>query len=133
MSQTQPSPGPDQQGSGPPHRPDEEGSKTPDEEASKTPDEEASKTPDEEASKTPHWLDQEERAAWLGLIRLVTRLPSVLDAQLQHDAELSFFEYSVLAMLSEQPDRVLRMSHLAAVTSASLSRLSHVARRLESR
>jgi DNA-binding MarR family transcriptional regulator len=141
MSQTQPSPGPDQQGSGPPHRPDEEGSKTPDEEGSKTPDEEESKTPDEEASKTPyeeesetpHWLDQEERAAWLGLIRLVTRLPSVLDAQLQHDAELSFFEYSVLAMLSEQPARVLRMSHLAAVTSASLSRLSHVARRLESR
>jgi DNA-binding MarR family transcriptional regulator len=36
-------------------------------------------------------------------------------------------------MLSEQPDLVLRMSQLAAVTNASLSRLSHVAKRLEGR
>ena len=36
-------------------------------------------------------------------------------------------------MLSEQPNLVLRMSALAAVTNASLSRLSHVAKRLERR
>ncbi|MEP7026817.1 MAG: MarR family transcriptional regulator, partial [Actinomycetota bacterium] len=35
--------------------------------------------------------------------------------------------------LSERPDRVLRMSHLAAVTNSSLSRLSHVAKRLEAK
>nr|WP_284291358.1 MarR family transcriptional regulator [Angustibacter aerolatus] len=36
-------------------------------------------------------------------------------------------------MLSEQADRTLRMSRLAAVTSTSLSRLSHVVKRLEAR
>jgi DNA-binding MarR family transcriptional regulator len=77
------------------------------------------------------WLDADERAAWLALVRIVARLPSALDAQLMRDAGLSFFEYSVLAMLSEQSDHTLRMSRLAAVTNASLSRLSHAAKRLE--
>jgi DNA-binding MarR family transcriptional regulator len=58
-------------------------------------------------------------------------LPGALDAQLQRDAGLSFYEYMVLAMLSEQPDRTLRMSQLAQLTNGSLSRLSHVATRLE--
>ena len=84
-----------------------------------------------EVDAEPRWLDDEERAAWLGLVRLMTKLPPALDAQLQRDAGVSFFEYSVLAMLSEQPDRTLRMSHLATLTTASLSRLSHVAKRLE--
>ncbi|GIH46299.1 DNA-binding transcriptional regulator, MarR family [Microbispora rosea] len=50
---------------------------------------------------------------------------------LQRDAGLTFFEYTVLALLSEQPDRTLPMSELAQAASASLSRLSHVAARLE--
>jgi len=87
----------------------------------------------EAGGEPPRWLDADERAAWLGLVRLMTKLPSALDAQLQRDAGLSFFAYSVLAMLSEQPDRTLRMSHLATLTTASLSRLSHVAKRLEAR
>src|SRR5512133_3424900 len=37
----------------------------------------------------------------------------------------------VLAMLSERPSRIARMSELAALANGSLSRLSHVARRLE--
>lgn len=57
--------------------------------------------------------------------------PRGLDRQLQRDAGLSRFEYMTLAMLSEQPARTLGMSDLAAATDASLSRLSHVAKRLE--
>jgi DNA-binding MarR family transcriptional regulator len=59
------------------------------------------------------------------------KLPAALDVQLQRDSGLSYFEYMVLAMLSERPGRTMRMSELAAVTNASLSRLSHVASRLE--
>ncbi|WP_460446962.1 MarR family winged helix-turn-helix transcriptional regulator [Angustibacter aerolatus] len=81
----------------------------------------------------PRWLDADERAAWLALTRLTSRLPGALDAQLERDAGLSYIEYIVLAMLSEQADRTLRMSRLAAVTSTSLSRLSHVVKRLEAR
>jgi DNA-binding MarR family transcriptional regulator len=79
------------------------------------------------------WLSPQEREAWLGLIRLVTTLPAALDAQLDRDAGLNFFEYSVLAMLSEQPTRTLQMGELASVTNSSLSRLSNVVKRLEQR
>src|SRR5699024_9227306 len=47
------------------------------------------------------------------------------------DAGLTFFEYTVLGMLAEAADTKLRMSTLAELTNGSLSRLSHVARRLE--
>jgi DNA-binding MarR family transcriptional regulator len=79
----------------------------------------------------PKWLSSPERAAWLAMSALMVKLPAALDQQLQHDAELSLFEYMVLAMLSEAPDRTLRMNDLAALTSSSPSRLSHVASRLE--
>ena len=55
------------------------------------------------------------------------------DAQLQKEAGISNFEYMVLSSLSEAPGRTLRMSELAAMASGSLSRLSHVVSRLESR
>ncbi len=81
----------------------------------------------------PAWLNVEERAMWLGITGVLLRLPAALDAQLQQDAQLSYFEYLLLAMLSEQPSRTLQMSELASITHASLSRLSHVVRRLEQR
>lgn len=81
----------------------------------------------------PSWLDDEEMAAWRRLIAIVELLPGVLDTQLRRDAQLSHFEYLVLAMLSEAPERTLRMTALAQLTSATLARLSHVVRRLEDR
>lgn len=72
-------------------------------------------------------------AAWLPLVALVLRLPAALDSQLRRDAGLSHFEYFVLAMLSESPDRTRRMSDLADLANSSLSRLSHVMTRLERR
>jgi DNA-binding MarR family transcriptional regulator len=79
------------------------------------------------------WLSEEERAAWLRLIAVVELLPPVLDSQLRADSGLTHFEYFVLAMLSEAPERTLRMTALAARTNATLPRLSHVVRRLEDR
>jgi DNA-binding MarR family transcriptional regulator len=84
-------------------------------------------------SGDPKWLDEDERAAWLRLIALVELLPGVLDAQLRADAGLTHFEYFVLAMLSEAPERTLRMTALAHRTNATLPRLSHVVSRLEGR
>ena len=79
------------------------------------------------------WLTEDERAAWLRLVAVVELLPGVLDAQLRRDAGLTHFEYFVLAMLSEAPERTLRMTALAQRTNATLPRLSHVVRRLEDR
>ena len=81
----------------------------------------------------PEWLDETERAAWLRLIAVVELLPGVLDAQLRHESGLTHFEYFLLAMLSEAPERTLRMTSLAQRTNATLPRLSHVVRRLEDR
>ncbi|MFC8304269.1 MarR family winged helix-turn-helix transcriptional regulator [Specibacter sp. NPDC057265] len=85
------------------------------------------------AGREPHWLNTEERAAWLAVLSIMTLLPGALEAPLQQGAKLSLFEYNVLAMLSEADTGVLPMSELAARTSASLSRLSHVARKLQAR
>jgi DNA-binding MarR family transcriptional regulator len=79
------------------------------------------------------WLDGDERSAWLSLMRVQARLLPLLDAQLERDAGLNLFEYTILAVLSEQPDGTLRMSRLASVTDASPSKLSHAARHLEAR
>jgi len=80
-----------------------------------------------------NWLSAEEQAAWRPFVALLFRLPGALDAQLQKDAGISHFEYMVLSALSEAPGRTLRMSDLAAMASGSLSRLSHVVSRMESR
>jgi DNA-binding MarR family transcriptional regulator len=81
----------------------------------------------------PRWLSQEEGLAWLALAGMLVELPTALDAQLQQDAGISLFEYQVMAMLSMESDRTLRMSHLAALANGSLTRLSRVVDRLDKR
>lgn len=82
--------------------------------------------------ETP-WLDRSEMTAWLRLIAVAERLPGVLDTQLRRDSGMTHFEYQVLAMLSDAPDRTLRMTRLGLQTNATLPRLSHVVKRLEDR
>ena len=81
----------------------------------------------------PRWLDDSERATWLRLAAVLELLPAALDSQLRSQAGLTHFEYFVLAMLSEAPERTLRMTTLGQLTNATLPRLSHVVRRLEDR
>ena len=81
----------------------------------------------------PRWLTHDQEAAWRSLAELMHKLPWALDCQLQRDSDLSFIEYHALARLSEEPERRLRMSELAVLTHASLSRLSHLVKRLEAR
>jgi DNA-binding MarR family transcriptional regulator/GNAT superfamily N-acetyltransferase len=79
------------------------------------------------------WLTPDERRAWLGVVAVMELLPAALDKQLQRDADLTLFDYMVIAILSETPDRTRRMSALASATNATLPRLSHVVSRLEKR
>jgi len=83
------------------------------------------------SEQEPRWLTPVERETWLSISELVTTLPGALDTRLQQHAGLTFYEYMVMAMLSEQDDRTLQLSELAELTSGSLSRLSHVLTRLE--
>jgi len=79
------------------------------------------------------WLTDTEVESWLSVARLMTWLPWSIDQQLRRDSNLGMVEYQVLAMLSKSPERTMRMSSLAAVTNASMSRLSHLFTRLEAR
>lgn len=78
-------------------------------------------------------MNEQERAAWLGLISVCQVLPAVLDSQLQRDADMTHFEFLVLTALRCADDRTRRMSSLAEATSSTLPRLSHVCTRLEKR
>jgi len=85
------------------------------------------------ATTNTRWLDAEEEATWRALASVLVKLPWALECELQRDASLSFIEYHALARLSEDPDHTVRLSVLADLTHASLSRLSHLITRLESR
>ena len=74
-----------------------------------------------------------EVSSWLSVVRMMTWLPWSIDQQLRRDSNLTMVEYQVLAMLSNAPGRTMRMSSLAVLTNASLSRLSHLFQRLEQR
>lgn len=83
------------------------------------------------SANVTRWLNDEEREMWMRLVSLTMRLPGAMESQLKRDASLSFFEYHVLAMLSEAEGRMRLMSELARWSNSSLSRLSHVVTRLE--
>ena len=79
------------------------------------------------------WLSRHQLSTWIRLVGVLELLPAALDAQLRRDAEVTHFEYYVMAMLSEAPGTVLRMTEIAQLTNSTLPRLSHVVRRLEER
>jgi DNA-binding MarR family transcriptional regulator len=84
-----------------------------------------------EAVEEPRWLTAEEQQTWLAVGAMVTWLPDAIDAQLQHDAGISHFEYQVMAMLSMSPQRTRRMKEVAALANGSLTRLSRTVDRLD--
>jgi len=79
------------------------------------------------------WLTAGEVDSWLSVVRMMTWLPWSIDQQLRRDSNLGMVEYQVMARLSQRPERTLRMSELADLANASLSRLSHLVKRLEDR
>lgn len=80
----------------------------------------------------PQWLDADEQSAWRDFLRASRLLEAALDRDLQaHGLQLS--DYEIISMLSEQPDRRLRMSEIAELVVQSRSRLTHTAGRLEKR
>ena len=79
------------------------------------------------------WLDEDEQRTWRSFLATSELLYAALDRQLQRDAGITHASYIVLAMLSEAPDRSLRMSDLAVRANSSPSRLSHAVARLEER
>ena len=83
------------------------------------------------ATTTPRWLTDTEQYTWRRLMAMQRHLFDALDRQLTADSGIPHAYYLILAMLSEAPERSLRMTELAALTNSSQSRLSHAVARLE--
>ncbi|WP_460797324.1 MarR family winged helix-turn-helix transcriptional regulator [Nocardioides pacificus] len=88
-------------------------------------------SPRPDSTSDVRWLSAEQMREWLALVDLLATLPPALDAQLKRDAGVNAFEYQLLALLSEAPERTLGLSDLAESAQGSLSRLSHAITRLE--
>jgi len=82
-------------------------------------------------STEPKWLNPTEMKAWRKYIVTTRHLLEALDADL-HAHDLSLYDYEILALLSDAPDRRLRMSELADIALLSRSRLSHRMKVMES-
>ena len=82
---------------------------------------------------SPAWLDEDQQKVWEHLRTVVIALPTLLDRQLERDAGISNFEYSVMARLSMTEGLTMRLSDLAADCDSTQPRLSKVMVRFEQR
>jgi DNA-binding MarR family transcriptional regulator len=80
----------------------------------------------------PKPLRGDEEAVVRAFGRVMLVLPRVLDTELARDQRMSLSEYTVLRILSETPDRRMRMSELATACDMSLSGMTRLAAKLES-
>ena len=80
---------------------------------------------------TTRWLTPEEQRAWRAYIAAAALVEDALDRQLQQDAGMPHLYYSILATLSEAPERRLRMTDLAEGLKITRSRLTYAVTRLE--
>jgi DNA-binding MarR family transcriptional regulator len=76
-------------------------------------------------------LSAVEETLWRSFIRVVITMPRALEEDLERKRGLSLSEYSVLMVLSEAPDRELRMSDIANRAALSASRITRVVADLE--
>jgi DNA-binding MarR family transcriptional regulator len=77
------------------------------------------------------WLDAAQQSTWRSFVVGVTLLLDRLDADLQHDFDLSLTEYEIMVRLSERPQRQMRMAQLADALAHSRSRVTHTVTRMQ--
>lgn len=78
----------------------------------------------------PNWLTPTQQVVWRDSLAAVAWVREQLDADLRK-YNLDLNEYEVLVVLSEAPDRSVRMSQLAQESNQSRSRLTHTVGRME--
>lgn len=77
------------------------------------------------------WEDFDDRRAWLAFLAVTMNLVPQLDAHHKRHFGITHVEYSVLIGLAESPEQAAQLSVIAGQVHASLSRVSHIVRRLE--
>jgi DNA-binding MarR family transcriptional regulator len=79
------------------------------------------------------WLDEREARAWRGLQALQMRLTARLSRDLAACSNLSYPDYTVLVVLTDQPEGRLRAFELGRVLGWEKSRVSHHVSRMADR
>jgi DNA-binding MarR family transcriptional regulator len=77
------------------------------------------------------WLSDDEQRTWRTFGLATRLLIDRLERDLQHAAGMPTTYYELLVLLSEAPQRTLRMSELAHWTHSKPSRISHAINKLE--
>jgi DNA-binding MarR family transcriptional regulator len=80
---------------------------------------------------TAELLNEEELAAWRGMLRAHAELTKELDAELAREHNLPLSSYEVLLFLADAPDGRMRMAELADSVLLSRSGLTRLVDRLE--
>jgi DNA-binding MarR family transcriptional regulator len=79
------------------------------------------------------WLDDCENRAWRAFLLASQLLMDQLDRELQEEVGIPHAYYAIMAVLSEHPERAMRMTEIADRLRFSKSRLTHAIGRLEER
>jgi DNA-binding MarR family transcriptional regulator len=80
---------------------------------------------------TAELLNEEELAAWRGMLRAHAELTKELDAELAREHNLPLSSYEVLLYLADAPEGRMRMAELADSVLISRSGLTRLVDRLE--
>jgi DNA-binding MarR family transcriptional regulator len=80
---------------------------------------------------TAELLNEEELAAWRGMLRAHAELTKELDAELAREHDLPLSSYEVLLYLADAPEGRMRMAELADSVLLSRSGLTRLVDRLQ--
>ncbi|MFC9356380.1 MarR family winged helix-turn-helix transcriptional regulator [Rhodococcus sp. NPDC057014] len=80
--------------------------------------------------KPTRWLSAEEQNTWRAYLDATRLLLQALDRQLTRDAGISFTDFELLVVLSEAPQRQLRMRELADAVTTTRSGVTRAINRL---
>ena len=87
----------------------------------------------QDGARSDVWLSRSQLRTWLAFMGVQQRLGYEMNRQLQADNELSLADYDILNALSAAPGECLQVSALAARIGWERSRVSHHAKRMQSR
>ena len=79
------------------------------------------------------WLSDEEQRLWRSILNAKRAVDRSIDLQLQDSLDISTADFSVLVVLSEAEDNVVRMRTLCESLEWDRSRMSHQITRMERR
>ncbi|MDO1482954.1 MarR family transcriptional regulator [Rhodococcus rhodochrous] len=77
------------------------------------------------------WLGDDEQRLWRAYLDATRLLFQNLDKQLLRDSDISFTDFEILVLLSEAPDRRMRMRDLADASTTTRSGITRAVSRME--